>query len=273
MVTGAASGIGFALASRFAQEGMRLVLADLDQGGLDDAVGRLVAAGGDAGAIATQPTDVSVADDVDALADHAFDRFGAVDVLANNAGVFAGGLVWERSDADFDLVLGVNLYGIVHGIRSFVPRMLAQDTEGHIVNTCSVAGLMASPFASPYVVSKFAAESLSECLAMDLAAVGSKLRVTALCPGYVRTDLVATSSKRRVDRLTAEVTPDQVFLDEVLEEYMAAGVDPAAVAGMVVDAIRSERFAVITHDHHRQALQRRIDQLLDGEVPDPGDYN
>ena len=144
--------------------------------------------------------DVSRAGDVDALADAVFARWGRVDVLCNNAGVFVGGLIWDRPVEDFEFVLGANLWGILHGIRAFVPRMLAQDTEGHIVNTSSVAGLLGAPFEAPYAISKFAAFAATESLANDLAAVGSKLRASVLCPGMITTNIV-DSDRHRPERL------------------------------------------------------------------------
>ncbi|MFT5444251.1 MAG: NAD(P)-dependent dehydrogenase (short-subunit alcohol dehydrogenase family), partial [Myxococcota bacterium] len=176
VVTGAASGIGRALATGFASEGMRVVAADIDEAGAK-ATAKTI--GGDAIALCV---DVASGDSVDALANASFDAFGQVDLLVNNAGVFQGGLCWERSVEDWDWTLGVNVWGIIHAIRSFVPRMIAQDTEGHIVNTASVAAFVAGPASSPYVVSKCAALSLTECLALDLGAVGSKIGASVLTP-------------------------------------------------------------------------------------------
>ena len=166
VVTGAASGIGRSLAGRLAVEGMHVVLADVEEVALRDAVAGI---GGDAVAFTTDVTSMAA---VEALAEFAYDTFGAVHVLCNNAGVFQGGLMWECSDADFEWTLGVNLWGIVHGVRAFVPRMLAAGTEGHVVNTVSMAGLATTPFSGPYDVSKFAAMAATECLAHDLASVG-----------------------------------------------------------------------------------------------------
>jgi NAD(P)-dependent dehydrogenase (short-subunit alcohol dehydrogenase family) len=170
VVTGAGSGIGRSLARRLAEEGMRVVLADVEEEALFTAVGEL---GGD---VVGMAADVTSFEDVEALASMAFATFGAVDVLCNNAGVFQGGLLWDCSDADFEWTLGVNLWGILHGIRAFVPRMLAAGTEGHVVNTISMAGLASTPFSGPYNVSKFAAMAATECLAHDLATTGAPTR-------------------------------------------------------------------------------------------------
>ncbi len=272
VVTGAGSGIGLALATRLSAEGMRVALADVDDGALAQAEASLVAAGAGADTMLTHRCDVRRGDEVEALADDVFATWGQVDVLGNNAGVFVGGLLWERPAADLEFVLGVNVWGILHGIRAFVPRMLLQGTEGHIVNTCSVAGLLASPFSGPYGISKFAALAATESLALDLAAVGSALKVTALCPGMVRTNLAAQSLETRPAELAATFTEDAAFANEVLTQYLEEGIEASDVAGQVVDAIRAERFLVLTHPHHVDALGPRTDQLAAGRLPDPGDY-
>ena len=169
VITGAASGIGRGLAVRCAEEGMRVVASDVERGALDETV---ALAGGDAiGVVA----DVSDAASVDALADAAFDAFGEVHLLCNNAGVFQAGILWERTLADWEWVLGVNVWGIIHGIRSFLPRMIAQGGVGHVVNTSSLAGIVTGAYSGPYVTSKFAALGLTESLAHDLAAAGSSI--------------------------------------------------------------------------------------------------
>ncbi len=164
VVTGAGSGIGLALASRLSSEGMRVVISDVDERALDRAAALLVEGGADRGDVLAQRCDVRVEAEVGALADQVFATWGQVDVLCNNAGVFVGGLLWERPTVDLEFVLGVNVYGILHGIRAFVPRMLAQDSEGHVVNTCSVAGLLGAPFSGPYCISKFAVVAATESL-------------------------------------------------------------------------------------------------------------
>lgn len=262
-VTGAGSGIGRAMALRFAQEGMHLAIADVDAAALDATLAILADGGVD---VTARPTDVSSYDEVAAFADQSYATFGACDVLCNNAGVFAGGTMWERPASDFEWVLGVNLWGILHGIRAFVPRMIAADTEGHIVNTISAAGLFASPYSGPYNVSKFAAFAATECLAGDLTMAGSKLKVTALCPGSVATE-IARSERNRPESFAAERTPDVEFVDQMLAETTARGLDPAMVAAMVLDAIRAERFLQLTHDSYGTQLRTRATELLVGQVP------
>ena len=162
---------------------------------------------------------------MDDLADAVFDRFGHVDVLCNNAGVFVGGLIWDRPAADFEFVLGANLWGILNGIRSFVPRMIAQGTDGHIVNTSSVAGLFGAPFEAPYAISKFAAFAATESLAHDLAAVGSRLKVSVLCPSVIKTNIV-DSDRHRPSRLITEFTEDQKFVTDYLARAVDEGPGP-----------------------------------------------
>jgi NAD(P)-dependent dehydrogenase (short-subunit alcohol dehydrogenase family) len=272
VVTGAGSGIGRAMAQRFAAEGMRVALADVDTAALGDTGRLLVEAGVDPGDVLAQPTDVRLEAEVDALADRVFKEWGQVDVLCNNAGVFVGGFLWERPAADLEFVLGVNLWGILHGIRAFVPRMIAQGTPGHVVDTCSVAGLLGSPYAGPYGISKFAALAATETLAADLEAVGSEIKVTALCPGMVRTGIADDVDAHRPAELRTESTDDQAFVNEALVEVTRQGIDPSEVARMVVDAIRDETFLLLTHAHHAQPLRDRAEELAAGRLPPRGDF-
>jgi len=163
---------------------------------------------------------------------------------------------------DFEFVLGANLWGILHGIRAFVPRMMAQDTEGHIVNTASVAGLLGAPFEAPYAISKFAAFAATESLANDLVAVGSKLKASVLCPGMIRTNIL-DSELHRPDRLATEPTEDQAVIAQFLSEAVDRGMDPSEVADKVIAALRAELFLILTHDAYPRLLQDRVDALLD----------
>lgn len=266
VVTGAGSGIGRALAVRLAAEGMRVALADVEADRLPGTAALLD------GPSLSVPTDVSSSSSVAALADAVYDEWGQVDLLVNNAGVFVGGFLWERPAADLEFVLGVNLWGILHGIRAFVPRMLAQGTEGHVVNTCSIAGLLGTPYAGPYSISKFAALAATEALASDLAAIEAPIGVTALCPGTVATDIAVGSEAHRPESLATGTTDDQAFVNEVLVQVTAEGIDPAEVAAMVVDAVRARQFLVLTHEHHQDALVERAAQLASGTLPARGDF-
>src|SRR6266516_7473920 len=193
VVTGAASGIGRALAGKSAQEGMKVVLADVEESALKQAEDELKASGAEVLAVRT---DVSKADEVEALSQRAFATYGAVHLLCNNAGVGAGTTVWGSSLADWQWVLGVNLWGVIYGIHYFVPRMLAQDSEGHIVNTASAAGLISRPGTGIYKVSKHGVVTLSETLALELAARGAKLKASVLCHEFVYTRIFDAERNR-----------------------------------------------------------------------------
>jgi NAD(P)-dependent dehydrogenase (short-subunit alcohol dehydrogenase family) len=270
VITGAGSGIGRALAEAFAGEGMHVALADLDEQALAGTVARI---GDRAPSVAAVPhlCDVSRAGDVDALAEAVFARWGRVDVLCNNAGVFVGGLIWDRPVEDFEFVLGANLWGILNGIRAFVPRMLAQDTEGHIVNTASVAGLLGAPFEAPYAISKFAAFAATESLANDLAAVGSKLKASVLCPGMIKTNILDSES-HRPEGLAARVTDDQLVIADFLADAVDRGMDPDEVAEKVVAALRADQFLILTHDAYPQLLVDRVGALVDRRLPVVPDF-
>jgi NAD(P)-dependent dehydrogenase (short-subunit alcohol dehydrogenase family) len=259
VVTGAASGIGAALCEGVAREGMRVVAADID-GERAQAVAASLPE-----AIAVQ-VDVSDAASVAALADAAFARWGQVDLLCNNAGVFQGGLSWERSVADWDWVLGVNLYGIIHAIRSFVPRMVAQGTDGHIVNTASVAAFVAGAASSPYVVSKCAALSISECLALDLAATGAKIGVSVLTPSAIDTG-IAHTAKVRPDRFGSDPTPDGAMVVQSLAAMTGTGIPPGDVVAPVLVAVRSGEFLIPTKPSYAAQIRNRYDALLDRRLP------
>jgi NAD(P)-dependent dehydrogenase (short-subunit alcohol dehydrogenase family) len=271
VVTGAGSGIGRALALRFAREGMRVALVDIDDAALGESAG-LVASVSSVDDVMTHRCDVADGPAVDALADAVFSRWGRVDVLCNNAGVFVGGVIWDRPDKDFEFAFGANLWGILHGIRAFVPRMIAQDSEGHVVNTASVAGLFGAPFGAPYGISKFAAFAATESLANDLQASGSKIRASALCPGIIKTNIVS-SDRNRPDHLATEFTDDQKFMTGYLDDAVSKGLDPADVADFVLDAIRAETFLILTHDSYAKQLMVRAEALIERRLPDLAEFD
>ncbi len=262
VVTGAGSGIGRSLARGLVAEGMRVVVADVEA----DALGATVAELGNGDDVLGVPTDVTSRDAVEELAVRAYDTFGAVDVLCNNAGVFQGGLLWECTDADFEWTLGVNLWGILHGIRAFVPRMLAAGTPGHVVNTISMAGLASTPFSGPYNVSKFAAMAATECLAHDLVTIGAPIKVSAVCPGLVDTE-IARSRRNRPSELATEQHEGGAFVEQALADGTAGSMSPDDVAARVVEALREETFLVPTRPSYAQQLTDRCEDLVARRVP------
>jgi NAD(P)-dependent dehydrogenase (short-subunit alcohol dehydrogenase family) len=247
VVTGGASGIGFALATAFAAEGMKVVLGDIETPALADAVGKLEATGAD---VLGVRTDVSDAEQVQALADAAVERFGAIHVACNNAGVGAGGLSWEAPLDTWEWVFGVNLWGVIHGIRSFVPIILKQG-EGHVVNTASVAGLVAGPFMGPYNASKHAVVALTETLHHELGMMAPNVHASVLCPGWVQTR-IADSARNRPAGESPAPAPDEgspaVGFAQLLQPLLDNGMPPADVAAKVLAAIRAEQFWVLPHD-------------------------
>lgn len=261
VVTGAASGIGQALAHAFAAEGMRVAIADVEADALLATEADLCALGA---SVLAMRVDVSDASSLRAFAQRVDDEFDGADVVCNNAGVFAGGLTWERPVADFEWVMGVNFYGILHGLQAFVPGMIERGRPGHVVNTMSAAGLFPSAFSAPYTASKFAALALTECLAGELATVSAPIGVTALCPGAVKTG-IASSARNRAT-LTA-TDPASEFVDRMLAENTERGMPPSGVAAMVVDAVRAGRYLQLTADGYATALRTRTDELLTGAVP------
>jgi len=266
VVTGAASGIGLALARRFGAEGMRVVLADVEDAALERAAAELAAAGVPQIAVRT---DVSRAEEVEALAERASAAFGAVHVLCNNAGVFAGGLAWEVPLADWSWVLGVNLWGVIHGVRSFVPRMLAHGEEAHVVNTASMAGLMSSPLAAPYAVSKHAVVALSETLYHELGMQRSKIGVSVLCPEGVATR-IGESERNRPHASAAGATPAATGVAAALRSAVSQGLAPEVMAERVVRAIRERRFYVLAEGPWRRPAELRAEDVRLGRNPSFG---
>jgi NAD(P)-dependent dehydrogenase (short-subunit alcohol dehydrogenase family) len=260
VVTGAAHGIGRALALGFAAEGMRVAAVDIDEAGAQ-ATAALIGPG----AVARQ-VDVADAEAVDALADDCFAEFGQVDLLVNNAGVFQGGLCWERSVADWQWAFGVNVYGIIHGQRSFLPRMIAQNTAGHVLNTASVAAFVSAPFSGPYVVSKCAALSLTECLAHDLAVVGAKIGASVLVPSAFDTT-IAHSSAVRPARFGVDSTEDGQGTAAALAQIVSQGMSPDEAVAPVIDGIRSGTFLIPTRGSYAEQLRHRYEALRARELP------
>jgi len=267
VITGAASGIGRGIAQRCVSEGMKVVLADIDDANLAKAETELKSAGGTALAVTT---DVSKRSDVERLARQAFDAFGQVRVLFNNAGVGAGGAPWEATWNDWEWVIGVNLWGVIHGVKVSTPLMLAQNTECHIVNTASTAGLVVGGALGPYSVTKHAVVALSESLYLTLQQRNSLIKVSVLCPGMVRTNIFNAESHRPAELRNEPVplTPEMQARLAAFKAVLEAGMPPLQVADAVFEAIRKEQFYIVTHPEWMEAVQLRTDKLLRLENPE-----
>ena len=269
VITGAASGFGREFANIGATLGMKLVLADVAQEALDAAVAELTAQGAQ---VVGMRCDVSKGEDVEALAKLAIDTFGGVNLLFNNAGVGSGGLVWENTVKDWEWVLGVNLWGVIHGVRVFTPLMLAQaqreaDYEGHIVNTSSMAGLLSPQLMGAYNVSKHAVVALSETLFHDLNAVAggsaSKIGCSVLCPAFVPTG-ISQSHRNRPDDLQNDIAPTESMkvAQKMTHKAVSSGKMSAAdVARITFDAVRDNRFYILTHPKIMATVKLRLEDI------------
>ncbi len=261
VITGGAGGIGRALAERFAAEGMRLVLADLEEATLAGTVAELTAEGA---TVIGVPADVSAVGDVEAVRDEALDAFGAVHVVCNNAGVAGGGILGAPLEL-WRWVIDVNLHGVVHGVHTFLPLLLEQD-EGHIVNTASLAGLQGVAGLGVYCTTKFAVVGLSESLWFDLHGMGANVGVSVLCPGFVQTQ-IGNSARNAPDSLQEWRTSDTAAATQQMANALAeAGIEPAVVAEHVLDAVREPRFYVIPHAQAAiDATESRVAWMRDGK--------
>lgn len=266
VVTGGASGIGFAMAERFAENGAKIVLADIEDDALDLAVAALRASGVDV--IGVQ-TDVSDPESMRHLALRTLDEFDGVHILCNNAGVDSGALFSDIPLRTWQWVMDVNFYGVLHGCREFLP-LLRKQPEAHIVNTCSVAAFATgAPTMSPYVASKFAVLGLSENLEIELRTAGESVGVSVLCPGPVKTRMTESERNRPVDVESTSAEPvRRSVLDRLADTTAASGLDPRQVADMVLDAIRTRRFFILPHpDIAINGVARRLEWMRNGTPP------
>jgi NAD(P)-dependent dehydrogenase (short-subunit alcohol dehydrogenase family) len=266
VVTGAASGIGKAVALRAAAEGMRVVLADIEEAPLKEADGEVAARGAET---LTVVTDVSDAASVRALRDRAVEAFGAVHLVHNNAGVGSGGPIWEVPEEDWRWILGVNLWGVVNGIATFVPLLIEQG-EGHVVNTASIAGLVTAPFLGPYNATKQAVVAISETLFKDLQATGvSGVGVSVLCPGFVRTRIAESGRNRPswAPERVAEDGGDAEALRTAIGDMIASGIAPDDVATQVLNAVRTNTFYIRTHPELDAAIATRFSEIVETRPP------
>jgi len=265
-VTGAASGLGRAMALAFARQGMHLALADVDEKNLAETKRMARELGVDTVAMRV---DVSQSDEVEGFAARSIEALGRVHVLCNNAGVSPVGAAWENTVADWEWTLGVNLWGVIHGIRAFVPHLIAQD-EGHVVNTASVAGLISVPGMAVYNVTKHAVVTLSETLRHDLRLRNSRVGVSVLCPAYVPTG-IADSERARPSALAnppGNQSAAQRATEAMVKKAVASGkISADQVADAVLDAIRRERFYILTHERIKPAIRARMEDVLEDRMP------
>ncbi|WAG81067.1 SDR family NAD(P)-dependent oxidoreductase [Metapseudomonas furukawaii] len=261
VITGAASGLGLAMARTFQREGMRVVLADLPGPVLDAARASLAELGGEVLAI---PVDVAAADSVEELA-RQVDAIGGVDILCNNAGITGDRPrnSWEHDLGNWRRVLDVNLMGVIHGLHSFVPRLLRQGRPAHIVNTASMGGLMAIPFIAPYVAAKSALVALSESLALELQSEGAPIRVSVFCPGLVRTGLTGPGRDHPLSQAPEPSTAALAFQQGTQQALEKAVMSADSVAEALLEAIREERFYVLTHMGSLALAGQRWKRLVD----------
>jgi NADP-dependent 3-hydroxy acid dehydrogenase YdfG len=262
VVTGAASGIGLGMCRRFSREGMNVVMADIE-------VDRLTAAASTLDKqsnreVLAVPTDVSDAVQVDRLAAKAGETFGAVHVLCNNAGVLLPNRpMWQNDIDDWKWLMDVNLWGVVHGIRAFVPNMIDAGEEGHVVNTASAAGLSPFPGIGPYCATKHAVAALTEVLDQDLRKAGSKIQVSVLCPGAVASDIAGAARNRP----GWQPRPGDVEALQASAATLATGVQPDHVGDLVFEAIREQRFYIFTDEQTRERGQRRAEAIRSDVAP------
>ncbi|MFS0556790.1 SDR family NAD(P)-dependent oxidoreductase [Brevibacillus sp. 179-C9.3 HS] len=268
VITGAASGIGRALATRCAEEQMKVVLADVEVAALQKAEQELTAAGAN---ILTVITDVGKESDIQTLAQKTMDTFGAVHLLFNNAGVGAGTTIWQSTLADWQWVMNVNLWGAIHASRIFVPLMLQQGTECHIVNTASRAGLESGPGNSIYRASKHALVSLTESLYHELKTIQSKIGVSVLCPGFVRTQICDAHRNRPAEYSKpgdiADPSPISTAIDQFIRSGVEQGISPQEVADLTFLAIRSNRFYIMPDPSYKETVRQRMEDILNQNNP------
>jgi NAD(P)-dependent dehydrogenase (short-subunit alcohol dehydrogenase family) len=263
VVTGAGSGIGRELVMACAREGMNVVLADIDEKGMRETLMAIAQMGVRA---ECARCDVSKPGDLDALAAKAWEKFGAVHLLFNNAGVAVAGPVWTATLEDWKWTIDINLMGVVHGVRSFVPRMIADGHEGHIVNTASVAGLVDIPGSAVYCVSKHGVVSLSECLHHDLRVAKANIGVSVLCPAYVNTG-IGNSERNRPSELAATNPGAAPYQEAVRQALLHGKLTAADVAKATLDAVKAGKFYVITHEKIKGAIEMRMRDILDNRLP------
>ena len=268
VITGGASGIGKAMAERFGAEGMKVVIADVEEEALRQAEAEFREKGID---VLGVQTDVSKPEEIEKLAQQTLNAFGGVHIVCNNAGVAgAWGPTWENTLEDWNWIMGVNLWGVIHGVRTFLPIMLEQGEEGHIVNTASLAGLM--PGHGIYGVTKQAVVALSESIYNELKLADARIGVSVLCPGWVNTRIADAERNRPAELANAgEAEPDaqRQAADEMVRNFLKSGKSAAEIADEVFEAVRDDRLYIITHPEMDRIFQERFANITARENPVP----
>ena len=264
VITGAASGIGFGLAERFAQEKMNVVLADIEQDALDAAVAKISDLGVEAVGIAV---DVMDKNSVQSLAKQSIDAFGNIHILCNNAGVAPPATdeaIWEHDQNGWDWVMGVNFYGVLYGLQSFVPHMVKHKEEGHVLNTVSLAGILG--LEGSYGVSKFATLALSEGLFQSLKKINSKIGASALCPGFVATNII-DSQRNRPEHLPSK-KKSNFLLKQLASAVLKRGKKPDEIADRVIEGIQADSFYILPHPIYDEMIKERYERILARTEPE-----
>jgi NAD(P)-dependent dehydrogenase (short-subunit alcohol dehydrogenase family) len=265
VVTGGASGIGKAVASAAVAAGMKVAIADIEEGALKEAADELASGGAEVLSVVTDVSDGAAVRD---LRDRVLDRFGAVHLVHNNAGVGSGGPIWEVSEQDWRWILGVNLWGVVHGVATFVPVLIEQG-EGHIVNTASIAGLTSAPFLGPYNATKQAVVAISETLYKDLQAAGvTGIGVSVLCPGFVQTR-IAESDRNRPSWAPEHEVEGAAEMRAAIQSLVDAGIPADVVGKRVLEAVRNDTFYILTHPELDDAVATRFEDIRLRRSPSP----
>lgn len=266
IITGAASGIGLAIAKRCAKEGVKVVLADIDETSLIEAEEELKSFKAD---LLSVVCDVSKEKDIQLLAKKTIESFGKIDLLFNNAGVSTGGLLWENTVEDWKWVLGVNLFGVINSIKTFVPIMLKQNNECHIINTSSIAGLTAAPGNSIYSVSKHGIVNISETLYYELKLAKSQIDVSVVCPGFVKTRLIDAERNRPKEFKSSESiqSPHKQMINQMFNKGVLNGIAPEKVVERIFEGIKAKKFYVFTDEECKLMIKQRKEDILNENNP------
>jgi NADP-dependent 3-hydroxy acid dehydrogenase YdfG len=276
VITGAASGIGQGIAERCVKEGMKVVLADIEKSALEKTKKALQAKGAD---VLSVIIDVSKVKDIETLAKKTLDKFGKVDLLVNNAGVVAGSTIWKSTLSDWEWVIGVNLLGVIYGLRTFVPIMLKQNTESYIVNNASATGLISYGLSAPYQVTKHAVVALSENLYYSLQQQNPKINVSVLCSGWVKTKVLNAGRNRppKLKNTQKKKTTEKENISlhiKKIRQAIQEGMSTSEVADYVFNAIKNKEFYILTHSSETTPLvKQRMENLLRGQNPSKVDIN